>query len=109
MCALCGMLGGKAHWSDSASAPGAFAGRTELQTRAGERQARVRILNAVVKYYGVAVKDWSGTAYLLTGATGRTAIVNTLGEFWSAAERISGRTFDPLDETYLASLGNRQH
>jgi len=109
MCALCGMLGGKAHWSDSASAPAAFAGRTEQQTRAGERHARVRILNSVVKYHGIAVKDWSGTAYLLTGATGRTAIVNTLGEFWSAAERTSGRTFDPLDETYLASLDDRRH
>ena len=27
MCALCGVLGGKGHWSDSASAPAAFAGR----------------------------------------------------------------------------------
>jgi hypothetical protein len=109
MCALCGVLGGKGHWSDTASAPEAFAGRTELQTRSRERQARVRILNSAVKHYGIAVKDWSGTAYLLTGATGRTAIVDTLGDLWGAVERISGRKLDPLDEKYLAGLGNRKN
>jgi len=108
MCALCGVLGGKGHWSDSASAPAAFAGRAEPQTRLRERQDRTRILNAVLKHHGVAVKDWSGNSYLLTSLTGRTAIVDTIGELWSAAERLSGRTFDPLDEKYLGSLANRQ-
>ncbi len=108
MCALCGVLGGKGHWSDSASAPAAFAGRAEPQTRLRERQARTRLLNAVLKHFGVAVRDWSGNAYLLTGRTGRTAIVETVGEIWSAAERLSGRTCDPLDETYLAALASRE-
>jgi hypothetical protein len=109
MCALCGVLGGKGHWSDSANAPQAFAGRSEPQTRASERQARVRILNTVVKHHGLAVKDWSGASYLLAGATGRTAVVETLTELWSAAERIGGKKIDPLDEKYLASLDNRQN
>jgi hypothetical protein len=104
MCALCGVLGGKGHWSDSASAPAAFAGRTEPQTRLAERQARTRLLNVVLKHYGVAVRDWSGNAYLLTSRTGRTAIVETIGEIWSATERLGGRTCDPLDDGYLAGL-----
>jgi hypothetical protein len=104
MCALCGVLGGKGHWSDSASAPAAFAGRSEPQTRLRERQYRTRLLNAVLKHHGVVVKDWSGSAYLLTSLTGRTAIVDTIGELWGAAERLSGRTMDPLDESYLAAL-----
>jgi hypothetical protein len=108
MCALCGVLGGKGHWSDSASAPAVFAGRAEPQTRLRERQERTRLLNAVLKYHGVVVKDWSGNSYLLTSLTGRTAMVDTVGELWSAAERLSGRTIDPLDETYLATLANRQ-
>jgi hypothetical protein len=108
MCALCGVLGGKVHWSDSASAPAVFAGRTEPQTRLRERQTRVRILNAVLKRQGVAVKDWSGNAYLLTGRTGRTAIVDTIGEIWPAAEQISGRPCDPLDEPYLSTLADRE-
>ena len=43
MCALCGVLGGKGHWSDSAAAPAVFANRTEPQTRGRERQARTRL------------------------------------------------------------------
>ena len=108
MCALCGVFGGKGHWSDSASAPAAFAGRAEPQTRLRERQARTRILNAVLKHQGIVVRDWSGNAYLLTSLTGRTAIVDTIGELWSAAERLSGRTCDPLDERYLGALANRE-
>ena len=104
MCALCGVLGGKGHWSDSASAPEVFAGRTEPQTRLRERQARVRILNAALKHQGVVAKDWSGNAYLLTSRTGRTAIVDTVADVWPAAERISGRVCDPLDEQYLSAL-----
>ncbi len=108
MCALCGVLGGKAHWSDSASAPAVFAGRSEPQTRMRERQARVRILNVVLKHHSVVLKDWSGNAYLLTSRTGRTAIVDTVGDIWPAVERISKRICDPLDEGYLSTLANRE-
>jgi hypothetical protein len=104
MCALCGVLGGRGHWSDSAAAPVVFAGRTEPQTRLGERQARTRLLNTVLKHHGVRVKDWSGNSYLITSLTGRTAIVGSIGELWTSAERLSTRTIDPLDETYLATL-----
>jgi hypothetical protein len=105
MCALCGVLGGKGHWSDSAAAPAVFAGRSEPQTRGRERQARARLLNAVLKSHGITVKDWSGSSYLLTGRTGRTAIVDSIADLWPAAERLAGRAIDPLDEHYLATLG----
>jgi hypothetical protein len=108
MCALCGVLGGKGHWSDSASAPAVFAGRTEPQTRLRERQGRTRLLDTVLKHHGVVVKDWSGSSYLLTGLTGRTAIVDNVGDLWGAAERLTGRTIDPLDEQYLATLANHR-
>lgn len=104
MCALCGVFGDKGHWSDSSSAPAVFTRRTEPQTRLRERQARTRLLNVILKHHGVAVKDWSGSSYLLTSLTGRTAIVDTIGKLWAAAEGLSGRTVDPLDEAYLATL-----
>lgn len=104
MCALCGVFAGKGHWSDSASAPAAFAGRAEPQTRLRERQARTRLLNVVLKHYGIVVKDWSGSSYLLIGSTGRTAIVETVGEIWKAVEGITGRPCDPLDDRYLSAL-----
>src|SRR6201995_1000486 len=101
MCGLCGVLGGKGHWSDSAAAPAVFASRTEPQTRGRVRQARTRLLNTALKYYGVVVKDWSGSSYLLTS---RTGIVDTMADVGPAAERLAGRTIDPLDEQYLATL-----
>ena len=104
MCGLCGVFGGKGHWSDSAAAPAVFANRTEPQTRARERQARTRLLNAVLKYHGIVVRDWSGSSHVLTGLTGRTAIVDTIADLWPAAERLAGRPIDPLDERYLATL-----
>jgi predicted Abi (CAAX) family protease len=107
MCALCGLLGGNGHWSDSAAAPAAFASRAEPQTRMRERQARTRILNTALKPCGVVVKDWSGNAYLLTSLTGRTAIVDNMADLWSAADRLSGRSCDPLDDQYLAGLAGR--
>jgi hypothetical protein len=107
MCALCGVLGGRGEWSDSATAPSVFAARPRRQTRLGERQARCRLLNAVLKHQGVTVKDWSGSTYLLTSRTGRTAIVETVGEIWAAAEQIAGRSCDALDESYLNTLAAR--
>ena len=109
MCALCGVLGGKREWSDSATAPAAFAGRSQPQTRLRERQARTRVLNAVLKHHGVSVKDWSGNSYVLTSRTGRTAIVDNVAEIWAAVERIGSCTCDPLDERYLDALAKREH
>ena len=40
--------------------------------------------------------------------TGRTAIVDNVGDLWGAAERLTGRTIDPLDEQYLATLANHR-
>jgi hypothetical protein len=104
MCGLCGVLGGRGHWSDSAAAPAVFANRTEPQTRGRERQSRARLLNTVLKHHGIVVKDWAGSPYLLTSRTGRTAIVETIADLWPAAERLAGRPIDPLDERYLTTL-----
>ena len=59
---------------------------------------RARLLNVVLKHYGVVVSDWSGNAYLLTSLTGRTAIVETISEIWSAA-RTARRTHSAIRST----------
>ena len=59
----------------------------------GERQARTRLLNVVLKYTASYVRDWSGKVRTCsTSLTGRTAIVETIAEIWTAAERLAGRT-----------------
>jgi hypothetical protein len=104
MCGLCGVFGGEAHWSDAPpdpAGPGGAAGRT---TRLQARQQRVALANAVLRHYGLKLRDWSGSSYLLSGATGQTEIVDTLAALWPAAERLARRPCDPLDPALLAAL-----
>jgi len=107
MCSLCGVLGGRGHWTESASTPEAFASRHDATTRRRERQQRTQIANRVLKHYGLSLSDWSGASYILANRTGRTAIVNNLSEVWIAAEDLTRSECDPLDETLIADLGAR--
>ncbi len=104
MCALCGVIGGSAHWSDSASNPAVFQSRSEPHTWQRERQGRTRLVNAVLKYYSLKLADWSASSYVLRSSTGRTQMVENLSELWAAAERLTGKPCDPLDESLLAVL-----
>ena len=101
---LWGVLGGKGHWADSSTSPEAFAARAEIPTTMRERQERSRLVNRVLSHYGLSLKDWSGTAYVLRGNTGKTAIVDNLAQMWAEAEKLTGRSFDPLDDALIADL-----
>ena len=103
MCALCGVLGGRGHWSDSAANAEAFQGRAAT-TRQRERQQRTRLVNAVLDHYGLGVADWAATSYVLRARTGRTAIVDNLTELWAAADDLGRGRCDPLDEALLEAL-----
>ena len=104
MCSLCGILGGRGHWTESASSPEVFAARAEAHTAGRERQHRTRILNAVLGHYGLSVSDWTAGKSVLRSATGRTALVENVGALWPAAERLAGRALDPLAPALLAAL-----
>ena len=101
MCGLCGMLGGEVHWSD-ASRP--TADEEAASRRRRERQLRVAHLNRVLRGFSCIVSDWQGHAYLLSGFTGKTEIIDNLAQLWSAVERLSGRRADPLDADVLDRL-----
>ncbi len=105
MCSLCGILGGRGHWTDPASHPEAFEGRAETHTWHRERQQRSRITNLVLDYYGLRLDDWGGHAFILKSRTGQTAIIDNLSELWPAAERMLGRPCDPLDPDLIKALG----
>ena len=99
MCSLCGVLGGQAHWTESTRHAEAFAERVELHTRRRERQEQTRL-----KHYGLTLSDWSGASFVLKSATGRSQIVQNLGEVWIAAEALCGRACDPLADDLLQRL-----
>ena len=105
MCSLCGILGGKGHWTDTSSTPETFASRQGHTVRR-ERLDRVGVVNKVLAHYRLTLKDWSGSQYVLRTGTGKTALVDNLSQMWAEAERLTGREFDPLDDGLVGALLN---
>jgi hypothetical protein len=104
MCSLCGMLGGRGHWTETATNADAFQGRAESHTWHRERQDRTRLVNKVLKHYGLSLTDWAATSFVLRSHTGQTRLVSNLSEMWAAAESLGRRDCDPLDEDLLTAL-----
>lgn len=96
MCGLCGAFRGERHWTDGA-APSAS--RSDLQHRVGAA-------NAVLGVYGLQLRLWAGR-YVLTARTGKSAVIESLGELWTVAEAVSGRSCDPLDPAFIAAIERR--
>ena len=103
MCSLCGVLGGRGHWTDTSSNPDAFRAAAPT-TIAGEQQARTTLVNKVLKHYGLALSDWAPGSFMLRSHTGQTVLVNNLTEVWAAAESMSKKECDPLDAELLDGL-----
>lgn len=104
MCALCGVLGGAEHWTDAVARPGVFTRNTDAASRRQERAGQVAAANRVLKHYRVSLTDWQGTAFVISGATGKTEIVDNLGHLWTAVERLTARPCDPLDAELITAL-----
>ena len=90
MCTLCNVLLNE-HWAEQEG------GRRE-------RVFRVRLLNRVLAFYGLKLDDWSGRVWVLRDAKGRSAVIADLGSLWVEAEKLAGRTLDPLDPDLVAAL-----
>ena len=94
MCMLCGALGIEQHWAEKdRDAPG----------RKRERRVRIRLLNRVLRHYGMDVKLW-GRAYMLNRRGGTSQRADNLGALWLGVEQASGRRCDPLDPAFLSEL-----
>ena len=71
--------------------PGVFTRNTDAASRRRERMNQVAAVNRVLKYYGIMLADWQGSAFILSSATGKTEIVDNLAHLWTAAERLLGQ------------------
>ena len=99
MCGLCGVFLTETHWADAALSP-----EDGARSRRLERSRRVALANRVLKYYGLKVGDWQGSAYLLSTQTGQTQVVPSIAAVWPAAEVLRKRALDPLDEALIETL-----
>jgi len=100
MCALCGVFLTEAHWTDSSPSPSG----SSVRTRRHERLHRVALANRILRHYGFKISDWQGNAYLLSGATGQTAVLPNVAAVWPAAEQLRKRALDPLDPDLIEAL-----
>jgi hypothetical protein len=103
MCGLCGVLGAEGHWTDASARPETF-GDARMRTRRQERFERIALANRILRHYRLTLGDFQGQSYVLRSATGRQELVPNLAGMWSAAEKIAGRSCDPLDPKLLAAL-----
>lgn len=104
MCSLCGILGADDHWSSAVARAGTFSRNTDRTTRAREAAERRRIVNRVLATRHMRLDEWQGRSYVLSTATGRTAVFDALSHLWPEAETLAGASFDPLDPALLAKL-----
>lgn len=107
MCALCGVLGGPEHWTDAAPRAGVFTRTADPLQRRRERMARVACAGRVLAFYRLSLRDWQGTSFVLSSATGKSEIVEDMAHLWAAAEKLLGRPCDPLDPRLIAHLQAR--
>jgi hypothetical protein len=94
MCANCGLPSAPGHWTD--------AGLASPHERVRARLRRARLLQSVLSAYGLSAHDDAVMPGLMIATkTGHHELVADLAELWSAAERMSGRTIDPLDPRFI--------
>ena len=106
MCAACGVLSGTPDWMDRAGNPEGIGGK-ENETRRGERQKLVKMVNILLSPGKAKISDF-GEKLIIKGPTGKTKIVDILGHVWVEADNIGLRLVDPLDEAFLEMIGSSQ-
>lgn len=104
MCSLCGVIGGNEHWTDAVARPGVYSRNVERLDRRRERARRVASVNRVLRAFSMSLTDWQGASFVLATPTGKSEMIDDLGHLWSAAERLTGRIFDPLDVCFIRAM-----
>jgi hypothetical protein len=102
MCALCGVLGGKDHWTEPLKREGVYVRAHDPAARRRERTLRISEANTILGLFGLSLEDWQGDSYILRTRTGRSEIVADLAALWPVAEKLAGRPLDLLDPEVLA-------
>jgi hypothetical protein len=94
MCSACGYPAAPGHWTE--------AGAASIGDRLRARFRRAQILQRVLSSYGLKAHDGGLVPGIqLSTQTGEQVIVRDLTEVWLEAERMSGKTIDPLSSYFI--------
>ena len=113
MCILCGEMIMTVHWTDQPVHDANYRSRKKIVAGEGQRERmrlrlrRVAIANQILSSYGLALKDWSGSQYMLFDKKGTSVVINDLGGMWKAASDLAHQDLDPLDPVFLKALRER--
>lgn len=112
MCILCGELVSSFHWSDiNFGSDMNLAGQKSSVnenafSRKRARLKRTKLLNEILRFYGLKIDDWQGSKFVLCDKKGQSVIVNDLGDLWDKARDLAKREIDALDSnlhTFLSA------
>lgn len=104
MCEVCAIFGAGEHWSDFGRARNQTFPFADIKFYRTERARRLALIGRIVAPAGLGIEDWDGEVAAVHDAAGRSVLCPTLGDIWSAAERLSGRVIDPLSDDFLEGL-----
>lgn len=92
MCGACGILQNGHDWTEGF---GSGAGVLPPDQRLAERRRRMALVNELLAPAGVTLRE-QGRQLVLSGPTGKTAVVTDLAHVWREAGRLGRRPADPL-------------
>ena len=105
MCVLCGELITSVHWSEGVREEDKEIVVGEKQReRVRQRLQKVKIANFILSFYGLQLKDWNASKFVLSDKKGRSEIVHHLGELWEKASMLTSKEINGLDSNLLGFL-----
>lgn len=109
MCVLCGEMMSSFHWSDVKfkEQKREIEVGSEQKERMQARLKRVKIVNEILEFYGLKLRDFQGSKYVLSSKKGRELIVNDLGDLWQKVSEIENITPNALDNKLIVFLGQK--
>ena len=94
MCSACGYPAAPGHWTE--------AGAASISDRLRARFRRAQVLKRVLSPYGLNAHDGGLVPGIqISTQTGEQVIVRDVAEVWVEAERMCGRTVDPLAACFI--------
>ncbi len=114
MCILCGELIMNVHWTDQPLHDIEYRNSTRIvagsnqRARMRSRLKRVNIANKILAYYGLNMKEFNGSRYVLYDKKGSSQIVYDLGGVWNIVFDMCHKKPDPLDPDFLHFLSEEE-
>jgi hypothetical protein len=84
--------------------PGVFSRNEDRIERRREAARRLKIANAVLRFRRLELREWQRGSYILSTATGRERMFESLAHLWPETEALAAGGFDPLDPRLLDHL-----